>query len=73
MAKNKLYDVRVRVAALDISMNDVIAGIREKGVDISQGRFSKAVNRDTAELTERDYEILRAADSVLSELEAKGA
>lgn len=73
MAKNKLYNIRVRVAELDITMNDVIAALREGGMDVRQSRFSKALNRDAAELTDKDYEILERADKFLATLEAKGA
>lgn len=72
MAKNKLYDIRVRVARMGISMNDVINGIRESGDGISQSTFSKALNREASELTARDYEVLAAADRVLKKLETKG-
>ena len=71
MAKNRVHDIRVRIAALGITANEVIAGIRDKGLDISQASFSKAVNKDTADLTERDYEILGAADAVLKLREAR--
>ncbi len=70
MAAKDLFRIKVRAAELNVTLNEIVTKIRdEEGLGIFRQQLQRARNNEVK--TPRDYEILNAADRVLTRLEAK--
>lgn len=67
MANHDPYEIKVRLARLDMTVNELCDKMRDNGCDVFRQALARARRNEVK--TPRDWEILYAADQALKQLE----